>query len=417
MTGRSKLSAFSLKIGLAVLSTALTLGLAELALRGLMDDPRSIQPPTILDPDYGWRWAGHSHVRGRDLHGELDTEWWTNSLGFYDVDHPPVRRPGVRRILFIGDSFTVGGAVPMKETFVKRAEAALSAGGAEWECLNLGVAGYSTGQELKLYEKIGRTFDADIVILSFCVDNDIADNHPNLSDYRPYFILRDGKLIFEPMEVARLEKAHEARRKINPRFYDRWLYQSYLWRLKRAAAVQIRARMRESPAVTNWMRKAGLWKEKKIGREWDHFRITLPPEEQKIWDEARTVTVETLKLFDESVRRDDRKFLLVLIPSQLQVYEDTLKMFQSFYVNFKPDEIDLDQTAEFLKKSLTGRPIPILDPIAKFRSDSVPDRLYYKRDFHLTSAGHRVLAESMVGELERLGWANRSARGSEKAGH
>lgn len=396
----NKFVLLSAKIGLAIASTALTLGLIEVSLRLTMDDPRSFTPAVLADPDYGWRWAGHEYVRGRDLHGELKTDWWTNSLGFYDVDHDPARPKGVRRILFIGDSFTVAGAVLMKETFVKRVEEALSSRGGRWECLNMGVSGYGTGQELKLYEKIGRLFDPDIVIVSFCIDNDIADNHPQLSEPRPYFILKNGALVFQPIDVSIIQKSVEKHSKIKQSFFKSCLHKSYLWTLKRAVAVQIRAKMRESAAITRVMRTLRFWKQKQVSREWGHFITRLPPEEQKVWDEAHEVTIKTLQLFNKMVRKDGHEFLVVLVPSQLQVYDDSLRMFQSFYVNFGADAVDLNKTNIFLKANLAGDSIPILDPLPTFRAHSAPDRLYYKRDFHLTSAGHKELAQAIIDCLQ-----------------
>lgn len=397
---QNKFILLAAKIGLAIASTALTLGFIELALRLTMDDPRSFSPAVLADPDYGWRWAGHEYVRGRDLHGELKTEWWTNSLGFYDVDHDTAHPKSVRRILFIGDSFTVGGAVLLKETFVKRVEEALSSLGGRWECLNMGVSGYGTGQELQLYEKIGRQFDPDIVIVSFCVDNDIADNHPQLSEPRPYFILKNGSLVFQPIDVSIIQKSVEKHSKIQQSFFKSCLHQSYLWTLKRAVAVQIRAKMRESPAITRIMRGLGFWKEKQVSREWGHFIIKLPPEERRVWDEAHEVTVRTIRLFNDKVRKDGHQLLLVLVPSQLQVYEDSLRMFQSFYINFGADAVDLNKTSAFLKTSLAGDSIPIIDPLPAFRAHSSPDRLYYKHDFHLTPAGHKELARAITAYLQ-----------------
>ena len=77
----------------------------------------------------------------------------TNSDGFRDRE-PGEKRPGVPRVVVLGDSYVFGWAVLEAETFPTRAEALLRREGRAVEILNAGVPGYNTEQESYLLEEI-----------------------------------------------------------------------------------------------------------------------------------------------------------------------------------------------------------------------------------------------------------------------
>jgi lysophospholipase L1-like esterase len=61
---------------------------------------------------------------------------------------PPPEGDAVRRVLFVGDSYTFGSAVAEGEAFPHRVEAALRANGVDAFAIDAGVPGYNTGQTL-----------------------------------------------------------------------------------------------------------------------------------------------------------------------------------------------------------------------------------------------------------------------------
>jgi hypothetical protein len=96
--------------------------------------------------------------------------------------------PGVRRILAIGDSFTMGYSVAQERTWVRRLERRLGSG---WEVINAGTPGYSTWQEAAYLEEEGLALAPEIVLLGFFLGNDIADN----AQRRLAVELREGSLV------------------------------------------------------------------------------------------------------------------------------------------------------------------------------------------------------------------------------
>lgn len=97
-----------------------------------------------------------------------------NSYGLRDTEFSRQKPPDTFRILVLGDSLPYGRAVRSAMTFPNQLEAQLLAQGKKVEVINAGVSGYSPYNELQYYLAEGRTFDPDLVIVAFCM-NDVAN--------------------------------------------------------------------------------------------------------------------------------------------------------------------------------------------------------------------------------------------------
>lgn len=96
----------------------------------------------------------------------------TNSAGLFDRDYPDARTPGVRRIVWIGDSLSRGLGAPFGEALEPRVEAWLdggrgggrgAAGGVE--VLNLAVEGYRLTQFMKVVDLALPRWRPDVVLV------------------------------------------------------------------------------------------------------------------------------------------------------------------------------------------------------------------------------------------------------------
>ena len=94
----------------------------------------------------------------------------TNSDGFRDRE-PGEKRPGVPRVVVLGDSYVFGWAVLEAETFPTRAEALLRREGRAVEILNAGVPGYNTEQESYLLEEILPRRRPDAVVVGYTMND------------------------------------------------------------------------------------------------------------------------------------------------------------------------------------------------------------------------------------------------------
>jgi hypothetical protein len=113
--------------------------------------------------------GGYSPVRGRRSREPR------NSAGYRDTEHAKEKPAGVRRAVFVGDSFTYGVGIELDDTYAKRAERGLSAARSEkWESIVLAVPGVDTEQEEVILENEGFGYSPDLVVLGYVL-NDAED--------------------------------------------------------------------------------------------------------------------------------------------------------------------------------------------------------------------------------------------------
>jgi lysophospholipase L1-like esterase len=93
----------------------------------------------------------------------------TNSDGFRDDEVPLAKGPR-RRILFLGDSLTLGWGVEQEQTFEHLLEARLNAT-RPTEVINLGVGNYNTTQEVNLFLEKGAKYQPDQVVLFYFIND------------------------------------------------------------------------------------------------------------------------------------------------------------------------------------------------------------------------------------------------------
>jgi HEAT repeat protein/lysophospholipase L1-like esterase len=110
-----------------------------------------------------------------------------NRDGMRDREHAVEKRPGVRRVMVLGDSVTLGYGLRPEEAYPQVLQDLLDAHGLSAEVFNVAFSGWSTRQERIAYERIGRRYRPDDVIVAVCL-NDIPEIHNNLS--RPPRLVR-----------------------------------------------------------------------------------------------------------------------------------------------------------------------------------------------------------------------------------
>src|SRR5262249_49196629 len=127
---------------------------------------------------------------------EFNYMFRTNALGLRGPDVSFSARAGVRRIIVLGDSFVAGYGVSDEEILTNQLERLLNevaaapvrsgsnsdaqrgAGDSEpakYQVVNVGRVGTSTIREYDLYERLGRRFHPDLVVLCYYLGNDLAE--------------------------------------------------------------------------------------------------------------------------------------------------------------------------------------------------------------------------------------------------
>jgi len=103
----------------------------------------------------------------------------TNSMGFRDAECPPQKTPGTSRILFVGDSQTLGWGTREEDTMAARLERKFNEAGRPCEIVNMGIGNYNSMMELELFKWKGLPLQPDLVVLVYFIND--AEPTPHLS--------------------------------------------------------------------------------------------------------------------------------------------------------------------------------------------------------------------------------------------
>jgi lysophospholipase L1-like esterase len=99
---------------------------------------------------------------------ETPTLYKTNSLGYRNRE---IGAKQGERILFLGDSITLGLALNEQYTFVRLVEDLARTDGLGWETINAGVDGLGTNGELAVLNETGLSVSPDVVVLGFYLND------------------------------------------------------------------------------------------------------------------------------------------------------------------------------------------------------------------------------------------------------
>ena len=124
----------------------------------------------VPHPTRGWAY------RSRTLDKEQDGYVQVNSFGMRGPEFPRRKAAGEFRILFLGDSITFGLVPSIDETLVARSGSLFRdmSPKSSIRCLNAGVTGYATWQEVDYLRNDGLALDPDLIVLNYCL-NDVTD--------------------------------------------------------------------------------------------------------------------------------------------------------------------------------------------------------------------------------------------------
>jgi GDSL-like Lipase/Acylhydrolase family len=311
---------------------------AELTVRFTRDAPEgSLGPLHAYSEVYGW--APRKSFR-MVYDGKVTT---INAQGYRGAGLPPSKARALR-IVLLGDSIAFGLEVGDDETFA----AVLSSRRHEVEVANLAVQGYDPGQELIRLEREGLPLKPDVVILSLCVSNDLADvslpvflydgRHP-----KPFFTVEGGQLV-EHADNLRLSFRQEAA-----------LYLLEHSRLYALLAARSKVEEDEGGEVEHWtVRRRKALRDR--GR-------------------AIEITSRLLGRMADDCRKRGVKFIVAAFPDK-----------RSFRLG--------SGWLEQVRSSPELQGVPFVDMAARFRSRQMDFQAFAMDGIgHLSPNGHRVAAE------------------------
>jgi len=347
----------TLNAAAVLISVCMILALLEAGFRMFAPQPVKVSVPAILDPELIYRLPPNAN--GTDVKEEFTVRIKTNSLGLRDREYSPRKQAAVHaRILVLGDSMTFAEGVEAEETYPKLLEQWL---GGEYEVINAAVRGYGTDQEILLFQQLIPIYHPDVVVLSFFARNDFDDNL-----YGHLFEAQDDRLV-------RLPLTEESSPKF--RYYRR---QSFIQTLPGyQTAIQYSHLM--NFARTRWAR----WE---FTRKFETARKLDPAKEDRAWRLTRMLILK----WRENAQHNGICPYLLLIPSSEQLDRNG-------------DAID-DARFERVLALAHETGIPVIDPRSIMREASRGSTLlYYPKDRHLTTQGHRVVAAYLQKSLAASG--------------
>lgn len=199
LTATSRLAAVGIGLAAGLL-------LCEIVLR--VARPTALRPANegmeaFVVSDAAIGWVGRPNVRSETrFDPDFRHEISTNSRGLRNRE-TSYARDARRRILCVGDSFTLGLGVESRDAFPSLLEAGLP----DTEVINAGVLAWGTSQEWLWFEREGQRYSPDVLILEFFV-NDFWDNEGGyLRRQRPTFAVSAGELVLKALPAPFPEKS------------------------------------------------------------------------------------------------------------------------------------------------------------------------------------------------------------------
>src|SRR5271165_1064174 len=293
---------------LTLVSVILSLLLAEAVLRWAVHDHPEFY---MLDPTVGWR--PRPAAAGWFL-GESETYVAMNQEGYRDVDHAVTKPPGTYRIVILGDSMSEGMEVTLSDLYWKRLESLLpqcpAFAGRQIEVISLAVNGYGTAQEYLTLKERGLKFQPDLVLLALFTGNDFTDNFKALGHHRdrPYFALRDGRLVLD--QIAGDAPGFAARQRWGE-LRHRLLEPIRLVQVAQQAQTRLRSMLRYGHPDANRIDQPGL------------DSLVFAPPATREWQEAWAVTEALILAIADTARSAGAAFALTTLANPLQVLPDT----------------------------------------------------------------------------------------------
>ena len=366
---------FLVKLSLIIGSLLLLAAAGEIWLRLFSDNDMMklyrLYPQGVLcEPDSLFGWIGKSEGSGVLAFEEEDTDDMhiqMNAEGFWDIEHKQLKPKGNKRILTIGDSFTIGYGLSKNKRFTELIKKSLPS---FYEVINMGMWGYSTGQELLVLKERGLKYSPDIIILSMFIDDIFCSN---------LYSVNDG-LYIKPKFKVRKDNSLELDNVPIPDNHGR----SFLLNMILSRFFKLCNRM-------------------EMGSEFNKKGWISVFDKKYLKQNKYSLFLRLLNEIYHVSKSNNAEFLLVIIPYKSQVFElRGVKTNLSSSIPAERLDLMLPQKVITLFCKKTG--IQVVDLLPVFVKHPHPEALYFHKDLHWTKDGNTVAAENILSFLISLGY-------------
>ena len=335
----------------------------------------------------GWQYGCY------DRRFEFRTYVRINSLGLRDHEIALGAPADTLRVLLLGDSITEAVQVELEQTFAKLIERELDSRHRRVEVINAGVAAYGTDNALKFYRERARQLGADLVVLMFNLQNDVAENHPELferlygSEVLHLALVKaeanvgdDGEVRFETDALARHVDSLDLDERGRPGgFGERVRRMSYVAR-----------------TLSRWLEGPPGGVPLETAVPVNFWIYQTPPD--AMWEEAWQRTAAFVHALRREVEADGTRFAAAIIPAKDMVDERWWKMMELRAEPAEGSRWELESPRRRALGLFESAGVDVFDLTAPMRERQRQRKssLFFTVDVHLTPLGHQTVAEALA---------------------
>lgn len=391
------------RLSLVLLGLLLTILLGEVAARLFGGGQATLVRGMFfaVDPKAGKRCLPNADMRFV-LPGSFDARVQCNSQGLRDREHSLARKPGIRRILVLGDSFAWGYGVENDEMFSTRLERDLPG----TETINFGVTGYSAVQELARLDPEGFSYSPDWTVVLFC-DNDLEGDFASKGSSRPYVELRgDGILHIENPVHESVWAPVGGWINLHSRLFVEIYYRFML--LKERMNEWRTASRDHGPAPAPSPDQAGATEQAAIQEraalrngDMDLSLIDRFVDRDPRVDQAWATLEQVYALMRDEIARHGGRMLVAYVAETALTLPET---FQALVAQsgISPGRVDWDRPGASFEKMCADLAIPCVNLASGFRKAPDPNTLFLQNNGHWSARGHGLAARIVARRLREL---------------
>ncbi|MFG0319769.1 MAG: DUF5989 family protein [Planctomycetota bacterium JB042] len=324
---------------------------------------------TINEFHPSWGWAKTPDATTSRSTSEFDVTFAINDKG---LRNPPLKHQNVvgnDRVLFVGDSFTLGYAVADDDLFLRRMERSLRAAGHDVDAINGGTEGYSTDQEITWYEEEGAKYEAEVVVLVPYLNDVFWNTQPNYTRFpKPRYELVDG-----------------APKRTNPTLEDPG---QLSWFKRNTALGDFVNKMQMGKyAQTTPVDGAIMSLE-------DAPILADPP--SRIEDAWR-ITGALIRRFAEKVRANGAKPVALLVANRWEIHPDDPGPRTGLFSTLDHRLMDPAGVTDRFAELCAAAGLLVIDPREALAAKAATGtRVYFEKDFHWNVAGNHVVGDVLT---------------------
>ncbi len=299
----------------------------------------------------------------------------TNSQGFRNSPISPTKPERTKRVLFIGDSFTMGWGVREPDSFVRKTESMLKQHTVPYniETINAGfTAAGPSGYYLSL-KLDGMNLDPDIVVVGFYLGNDILSR----KDVEWVKVDAQGLPDIVRSKTSYIDPTGQLRVKQLPlQYHIPYLRQSHLFILIMKTLFP-HANM---PTQTELIQDT----------------VCIFNKNCHDFDQGKSEIKMLFQAMDAQLKKQGKHLVIAIIPTHFQVHF-TAEYKTRYDLPLLPSE-RRKLNDEFIQY-FTQQNIDYIDLLPHLLTHAGNERLYFNFDDHWNEAGHRVAAQTISEKL------------------